>query len=323
MNFYYSGFADLIQMFINYRKASGVWNEASYGVSLQYFDRYCAENYPKNAELCQEMVDAWCAKRDTELNRTCNTRTRGVRAFIQYLQKRGLTTVTEPPKLIGEPLTYIPHAFTEEELSRFFHECDNIPARENYSHEIFRKITCPVFFRLLYSSGIRTTEARLLRRQDVNLKYGVLDIQKSKGSDQHYVALHETMTDLLRQYDNQCEHMRPGRTYFFERTPNCPLPKTWVDYSFRDLWSKANGTGSKAVAYDLRHNHAIQNINSWDEDSFDFSDKLHYLSKSMGHRRIASTFYYYSIVPRLAETVKEKTEQGFNEIVPEVCYEEE
>ena len=53
MNFYYSGFADLIQMFINYRKASGVWNEASYGVSLQYFDRYCAENYPKNAELCQ------------------------------------------------------------------------------------------------------------------------------------------------------------------------------------------------------------------------------------------------------------------------------
>ena len=65
---------------------------------------------------------------------------RGVRAFIQYLQKRGLTTVTEPPKLIGEPLTYIPHAFTEEELSRFFHECDNIPARENYSHEIFRII---------------------------------------------------------------------------------------------------------------------------------------------------------------------------------------
>ena len=43
----------------------------------------------------------------------------------------------------------------------------------------------------------------------------------------------------------------------------------------------------------------------------------------MGHRWIESTLYYYSIVPRLAETIREKTENGFNEIVPEVDYEEE
>lgn len=72
----------------------------------------------------------------------------------------------------------------------------------------------------------------------------------------------------------------------------------------------------------ITHNYAIENINRWREDGFEFSDKLHYLSKSMGHRGIASTLHYYSIVPRLADTIQIKTEKDFNLIVPEVAYEE-
>lgn len=76
-------------------------------------------------------------------------------------------------------------------------------------------------------------------------------------------------------------------------------------------------------SYFLRHHYAITNINSWVDDGFEFNDKLHNLSKSMGHRSIESTRYYYSIVPRLADTLREKTETGFNIIVPEVVYDEE
>lgn len=65
------------------------------------------------------------------------------------------------------------------------------------------------------------------------------------------------------------------------------------------------------------------NINSWDIDSFDFSNKLLYLAKSMGHRWTYSTLHYYSIVPRLADTIKETSENGFNDIITEVSYEEE
>jgi len=43
----------------------------------------------------------------------------------------------------------------------------------------------------------------------------------------------------------------------------------------------------------------------------------------MGHRHIKSTLYYYSIVPRLADKIQAKTEEGFNEIVPEVWDEED
>ena len=77
------------------------------------------------------------------------------------------------------------------------------------------------------------------------------------------------------------------------------------------------------IPYDIRHHYAVENISSWEDDSFTFSERLHCLSKSMGHRHIKSTLYYYSIVPRLADKIQAKTEEGFNEIVPEVWDEED
>lgn len=323
MSTYRSGFASQIQMFVDYRKASGSWNEVNYGFCLKIFDQFCADSFPPETPLIQGMVDIWCAKRVNELNRSRNTRIRVIRVFIAYLRKRGLTEIVSPALLKSEPSTYIPHAFTHNELARFFAECDSIQPQKKQISSLLRKLTCPVFFRLLYSSGIRTTEARLLSREDVDLEHGILDIQKSKGYDQHYVALHETMAELLKRYDNTMENIRPGRTYFFESVKGSYYRKDWVTENFRSLWERANGSGSNAVAYELRHHYALTNINNWAEDGFEFSDKLHYLSKSMGHRWTASTLYYYSIVPRLADTIRDRTESGFNAIVPEVCYEEE
>ena len=43
----------------------------------------------------------------------------------------------------------------------------------------------------------------------------------------------------------------------------------------------------------------------------------------MGHRSVDVTArYYYRLVPSVSEILREKTEAGFNELVPEVSYEE-
>lgn len=320
MSSYLSGFSDLIEKYEHYQKASDSWSENGNGLNIKYFDRYCALHYPKQT-LCQEMVDEWCRKRETETNASCGTRTGSIRSFIHYLQERGLTTVEPMPPPKPEGRRYIPHSFTEEELRRFFNECDRILSLRPELKYKMKKITCPVFFRLLYSSGIRTTEARYLKREDVDLEYGVLNIRKTKGYDQHYVALHESMTELLKRYDKTADVIRPNRTYFFE-TPNGSFySRQWVTQTFQSLWKKANGKQIKAVAYDLRHNYAVMNINSWIEDTFEFNQRLHYLSKSVGHRSIESTLYYYSITPCLADILMEKTEKSFNELLPEVEHE--
>ncbi|MBI9015380.1 MAG: tyrosine-type recombinase/integrase [Clostridiales bacterium] len=322
MSIYRSNFADYINKFVNYRKASGSWNVHSYGLNIKLFDHYCADNFP-DQDLSQEMVDSWCKKRDTENKRSCYSRTQIIRVFIDYLKSRNLTEVSPAIPPIPERKKYIPHAFSKEELIRFFDECDNIVPYLGRFPSVLRKIQIPVFFRLLYSSGIRTTEARYLQCDDVDLEDGILNIRKSKGYDQHYVALHESMKKILIEYDETISQLQVDRKYFFESKNGGFHSRYWVADNFRDLWIKANGNETRVVPYDLRHNYAIENINSWEDDTFTFSDKLHYLSKSMGHRWIESTLYYYSIVPRLANTLQEKTESGFNEIVPEVAYEEE
>jgi len=291
--------------------------------SIYVFDRYCATEYPEATELTQEMADRWFRKRDTETNISCHARSNGVVNFINYLRKRNLTNIQKPILPRKEKCLYIPHAFTDDELQNFFHECDNIPAGPNIPLKIdrSRRITIPVFFRLLYSTGMRTVEARMLLTGDVNFNNGVISIRRSKGDDQHFVVMHDTMTAIMKEYDEAIEKIYPDRTYFFPSINDSHYKANWVCKTFGNLWRKNNISNSRA--YDLRHNYATENINQWLNCGFGFLDKLLILSKSMGHGSLEGTKYYYSLVPALADILRERTLQSFDEIVPEVQYENE
>lgn len=306
----------LIQAYVDYQNASERWNETSYGPNLILFDRYCQKQYPDSIVLSQEIVDNWCRKRKTENNNSCRSRVYVVVSFIRYLRKRGKTDIREPeiPKI--ERSSYIPHAFTGDELKNFFYACDNIPDRSLTQEQRSRRITIPVFFRLLYSSGIRTNEARLLRVEDVDLYHGILNIRYSKGHAQHYVVLHDSMLDIMKEYDAVIRKQYHIRTYFFPARGDAFHTRQWVQTNFRQMWDKYNST--YATAYELRHHYATENINNCTDEGFEFDAKLLYLSKSMGHSTLESTRYYYSLVPGLADILKDRTAETFNSIVPEV-----
>ncbi len=313
--------APQIRHFIRYRQASQRWNDSSYEENLMLFDRYCLENYPGDTMLTQEMVDGWCRQRDRSANNSCRSRIYVVDSFVRFLNGRGLSPVQPPQIPRKEMRTYIPHAFTQEELSRFFHECDHIPIINNRKETLIRKMTIPVFFRLLYSSGIRTNEARLLPRENADLERGVLDIQYSKGHDQHYIVLHDSMLEIMRRYDTAIGKIVPGREYFFPSIRNSHLGRGWVTKNFNLLWRGVNA--SHATAYEFRHHYAVENINRWVGRGFEFHDRLVFLSKSMGHTTVESTKYYYSIVPGLSEIIKEQTQAGSEWMMPEVPADEE
>jgi len=310
--------APAIEAYAAYQKASGQWCY-SFERNLLYFERHCSWLYPEAKTLTQEMIDSWCAKRATETNNSCLSRTTVILSFIRYLKARGNSDIERPTLPRRERRAYIPHAFTDSELENFFSACDHLPSNPRRPIILARKVIVPVFFRLLYSSGIRTNEARMLRVEDVDLEQGVLSIKRSKGESQHYVALHETMLDLLREYDIEIHKIYPARQYFFP-SPKGFFCNQWVCQNFRKLWRVHNS--SYATAYGLRHHYATENINSWVGSGFGFDAKLLYLSKSMGHTVLESTRYYYSLVPALSETIERLSGQDFDAIVPEVDYEE-
>jgi integrase len=311
--------ATLIEAFITFQKASGRWN-STYEHNLFLFDSYCTRLFPEAIILTQEMIDSWCAQRETETKNSCRTRIYVISSFVNYLKVREISDVMKPVIPNREPCTYIPHAFTNLELENFFRACDSLSSTPRTHVILTRRIIVPVFFRLLYSSGIRTNEARLLHSEDVNLENGILNIRHSKGASQHYIVLHDTMLNLLRRYDATIQKLHPRRKYFFPSHNGSYITNQWVVYNFHTLWHKHNTL--HATAYELRHNYAVENINQWIGKGFEFYSKLVYLSKSMGHRSIESTKYYFSLVPTMADILLERSGFDFDNIVPEVDYEE-
>ena len=191
MREYHSFLKPLIEQFIDYRKVSNNWNNTTES-NLFYFDVFCAKEFPDAGELQQVMVDTWCETRPTESNRSRNCRILGIRIFTGYLNARELSKVNPPEYLTQKPSSYIPHSFTPLELTAFFNACDSIGIKKKHAWACnARQITVPVFFRLLFSSGTRTNEARLLRTENVDLETGIVSIVNSKGPNQHYIVLHE------------------------------------------------------------------------------------------------------------------------------------
>lgn len=178
-----------------------------------------------------------------------------------------------------------------------------------------------MFFRLLYSSGMRTTEAIGLKCDDINLDSGVVSIKSGKGYDQHFVVLHDTMLSLMRIYDDRMSNILPGREYFFPTPDDRPHPPVWVTYHFSTLWKSCNK--SKAVPYELRHNYAVENINSWHHQGFTVHDKLLTLSKSMGHKQIESTMAYYSLTPGISDIIESADAEMYESLIPDTEYEKD
>lgn len=320
MRSFQSFLAPQMEAFVDFQTAAGRWNK-TYGSYLYYFDQHCKTVFSEENKLKEEMTDSWCAQRVSESSNTCRIRVYPIANFVKYLRARELTEIPAPIIPKQNRSGYIPHAFTYSELEDFFHECDHMPVtRPNSLAMRIRKLVVPVFFRLLYSTGIRTYEARMLKVDDVDLDEGVLNIRTAKGRNQYYSALHDSMAELMLRYDHAIRSICPSRTYFFPSPRGSFYSKEWVGYTFRGIWQRISA--HRATAYELRHNYAVENINQWTGDGFEFFDKLVYLSKSMGHVTLESTKGYFHLTHTMSDLILSLSEASFNAIVPEVPHEE-
>ena len=218
--------------------------------------------------------------------------------------------LTTRPKT--ETLLKKPHAFTESELCNFFFSLSHLTIKDSPESEI-TKLSLPIYFLLLLSSGLRTFEARLLDTKDVDLKNGIINVRHTKGYVEHRVALHPSMLKMLMEYDKAIERLVPKRKCFFPTSTDEHHSVKWVDYNFQKCWYEFNK--EHAVAYDFRHRYATENINGLPADSALFNKHIAYLSRSMGHASFKMTMYYYYFTPKMAEHIKAAKAETFNDIL--------
>lgn len=301
----------LFEDYVAFQKASQHWGHA-YGYALMSFDAYCME-HAAGPVPAQETIDGWSVRKDTERLTSCGKRVAFLAGLCRYANMHYGARLKAPEIPTNDGTRPMPHAFTDTELRNLFIACDNIVREHKSKATLMRKATVPALLRLMYSSGMRTKEVRMLDCEDVDLKHGVIDIRRSKGHHEHRVALHPSMWEYLAGYDTYIGSIMPGRKCFFPNEDDSYYSSTWLDWNFERMWYRFNE--GHAVPYSLRHHYAVANINSWPADSDTFDKRLVYLSRSMGHATLESTMYYYSYTPAMAEGIVADKGETFRRII--------
>lgn len=312
-----SNFARSIEDMITYKKALG-YSEFSYKHYLHDFDNHCAESFPNETELTQEVVMNWCHRRNGEAINSLNRRLAAIREFGRYLQSIGIPAYIMPPKMTATQTRYVPHIYTDHELSSFFYGTDNL--RETSGDPLCPYII-PVIFRLIYCCGLRPGEGLRIKNEDIDLKTGRLFIREAKRHKDRIIMLSDDMLKLCNKYDYIRRKICDFSEYFFPDKYGHLHGKQWLNYHFKRCWQIAgiiDFKNPKPRIYDFRHTFATRCLHNWMDENVDLYKMLPYLSVYIGHSNFSCTAYYIHLLPDRLKNSPSIDWASFEGLLPEV-----
>jgi integrase len=314
---YTSAFAPHIVGLIEQKRALGYKYDSNVAM-LRRFDAFCLERYPNETVLNREIMDDWASKRPGEKPASQQARLSPVRELCKYIVRLGLEAYIMPKGLMPRVQRYTPHIFTNDELIRIFeqtdkcHYCVSVP----YRHHVM-----PTFFRLLYCTGMRLSEARLLKVCDVDLDNGVLTVTNAKFDKHRQLPVAPEMLTRLLSY-HRCVHVfSKPEDWFFPGFAGKPMTVGNVDKNFRKfLWQARishGGRGKGPRVHDIRHTQAVHCLRRWVLEGKDLRAYIPILQAFLGHVSFADTAYYLHLTADLFPDITAKVEANFGFIVPE------
>lgn len=297
------------------------------------------QNAPHSPSNSMKVIDIICRTRDAVIQLELSDKTKtnyiycGFGPILNFFASRGeefyspetLALFVNKAKenyangTIPKGPRYVPHIFNEAEIKAFFHGADSFRPHEKAPA---RHLVIPVFYRLLYCCGLRPAEARLLKKENVDLVRGAVYVVESKGHKDRVVAVADDLLQIMRSYSTLISEIYPDSDYFFPRYDGeGPYTKRWTEEMFWRCFSMAGITafeGPKPRVYDFRHTFATECICRWMREGRDIDAMLPFLSAYMGHARYEDTLYYVHMVPDFYERVGTVDRTAWEKLLPEV-----
>ena len=319
-------FTALIQSFIQYKRACGL----KYEDSAEYVLRQICNQlncYPiGRLELTKEMVLDVIEKRPHESYTTQARRITYIRQFAEYLNMKGYPAfIYWDEKVNDESPTFVPYIFNDEEIRRIFQIADNLPliARYPYYHSVY-----PVLIRLLYSHGLRLSEALYLRIGHYNQCERTIYIDQSKNFKSRFVPLSESMANFLNVYLEKRFGCAPDtQRYIFEAPDGNVYNRSTVRHMILKIFT-ASGLpsildGRHPRVHDLRHNQAIMAMEKMKAQGMDLYYTLPLLSIYLGHKGIRETEHYLRLPQFRMQEIAISDKHLVEGMIPEVFWDEE
>jgi integrase len=285
---------------------------------LARFAAFCHGEFPELRAPSRGSVEAWlsAAQRRAVTPATLQGLAAPVRELARWLGRRGVPAYVLPTGVLPRPARYVPHIFTDQELAALFAQTDRC---RHCAQVPFRHLVMPVLFRTIYACGLRASEARLLRVDDVDVTTGVLQIRDAKGGKDRQLPVSAPLHARLIGYHAQVVG-RSGGGWFFPGTGGQPLTLGNVDKNFRRfLWQARiphGGRGHGPRVHDLRHAFAVNNLRDWFTHGHDVGALLPVLQTYLGHSSISDTAYYLRLTAESYPHISAQVQRVIGDVVP-------
>ena len=309
--------AEAITAVVTEKRAVGYKYVAEEKVLVR-FAAFCHGEFPGLDAPSQACVEAWVATAQARGVKpaTLNTLVAPVRELARWLARRGVPAYILPTGTLPRPARYVPYIYTDAELAALFAQTD----RCHYDSQVpFRHVVMPVLFRTIYACGLRASEARLLRVDDVDLDTGILQVRDAKGGKDRQVPVSESLRVRLADYHAQVEGCSGGE-WFFPGKAGRPLRLGNIYNNFRRfLWQARishGGPGHGPRVHDLRHTMAVNNLRLWFERGDDVGGLLAVLQAYMGHSSPDDTAYYLRLVAESYPNITAQIQRVYGDVVP-------
>jgi integrase len=309
-------FANLADDFLEFKRAQG-YKYYSEAKVLGRFCRFTEKYQLEKPVLTKELIADWISPRDGEAKKNRMHRVTCVNQFGKYLKALGHEIFMPPPQNHCNAGTFTPYIFTHEEIIKLFQAADAVRpiGQSRNMHKLL-----PVLIRLLYSCGLRVSEAVSLRCGDVDLENGILTVREAKNGRDRLIPVTQSLLNLFRKYRNDTIPWATDDDYFFMAPDRTILSPNTVYGRFRRiLWDGSipyNGKGNGPRLHDLRHTFAVHSLQKWVETGEDLTAMLPILSVFMGHTDLRATSRYLRLTAEVYPDLVKKVEDTCAYVIP-------
>lgn len=306
---YRSILAPYMNGLIAIKESQGI-NTISMKWFFKEFDSFVTNYGLKDPVITQDLVDVWRKSRINDCARTIYGKCSKLVQLARYMCERGKDSYIMIMPKVKNDRGFTPYIFSESQMQAIFEESNRLMRLSRRMDDPIMVI--PGLIRLLYSTGLRITEAISIRNEDVHLDQGYIHIRKSKNDSERLVPVCNTLKQTLMQYINYrnklpLKGLQEGSHLFFVKLDGTEVSAScaykWFIKVYTNCGIPFKGDHFGPRLHDLRHSMAVHTLVKLVRGGMDVYSALPLLSACLGHTRLSSTEHYvrltYSEYPEL------------------------
>lgn len=299
-----SVFAPYILQFIDAKEAMG-FSRKYFEMILKGFDSFFVEEKVTTLFITHSLIAKWRETLVNNSDKTIHGKYSIISQFSKYMNHLGFSCYV--PRLPKRKYnTYVPYIFTHEQIQSIFTSCDSLIVcdRGNMDSRLF---SMPSILRLLYSTGMRVSEATSLLNQDVDFERQLIVMRKTKNQQQRLMPISLSLCQVLRQYLDARSRLPLQNTNakdasFFISPSGLTLTQPRVYAWFLKVLKQCaipHCAGHGPRVHDLRHTCAVHSLMNQVKNGADIYCVLPILSVFLGHRKLSDTETYVRLTQEM------------------------